>query len=96
MKYLLLIIAIASTSLVAEDKVAAPAAPQQQQIRFRHVQDNDGRLLATIDIKDGSIEFKEDPKKVVTILVSVVDNLAGELQKLQATPLPAAVVKKKK
>ena len=59
--------------------------PQKPTIpRYRHVQDHEGKILATIDSTDGSIEYKADPKSVVSELIKIVDAVAAQCQKKPA------------
>lgn len=81
MKYFLIFVALLVLPVFgAEEKVVeapkAPAAP-----RYRHIQDPDGKVLATIDTKDGSIDYKEDAKKIVPLLVGFADRVVLECQK---------------
>lgn len=71
--------------------IAQQTAPPQP--RWQHLQDKDGRILATVDNKDGSIEYKEDPKKVVEFLISA---LRQQLTPPAPTPAAPAVEKKTK
>ncbi len=84
MKYFLLFL-VSSIALAAEP---APQGP-----RWKHLQDADGKILATIDSKDGSIEYKEDAKKLVPLLLQAIDNLAKEcaMQKQAGAAVPKKV-----
>lgn len=63
--------------------------------RYRHIMDSDGKLLATIDGKDGSIDYKEDPKKVVEFLVKAIEQIAQAQQQAQAAAIAPKTPEKK-
>lgn len=73
---------------------ANSAPPIQPALRYRHIQDAEGKILATIDLKDSSVDYKEDPKKVVPILISILDSVSAQCQAAQ-TPKPVEKPKKK-
>jgi len=83
------------TFLFASSLFAAGPVPEKKapDLRYRHIQDQEGKILATIDIKSGDIDYKEDPKKVVPVLIGIVDQLSAAINKLQ-TPPPAKPAKK--
>jgi hypothetical protein len=61
-----------------------PSHPQEPrppaQIRYQHIMDADGKVMATVDTKNNSIEYISDPKKVVERVILLSNSLAGECQ----------------
>lgn len=74
MSKFLLIMALSSIGF------AAPKVPETAPIRYRHIQDQDGKILATIDTKNGTIDYKESPKVVVEQLIKIADGLSQSCQ----------------
>ena len=74
--------------------VLAASEPAQKSPRFRHIQDADNKILATLDTKENKIEYKEDPKKVVEELIKIVDATVAECNK-QLTAVQKKPEKKK-
>ena len=64
---------------------AKPEAPKPHPIRYRHIQDHEGKILATIDATDGSIAYNAEPKEVVSELIKIVDAVAAQCQQKKAT-----------
>lgn len=82
MKFLLSLLLISSIVVAADSAPVAPVAP-----RYRHVQDADGKILATIDTKDNSIDFKASREDAFRALLTILDNVVLECNKaLRPTP----------
>lgn len=65
-----------SALLFAADKVPFPSEkPRPTSPRWQHIMDKDNKILATIDTKDGSIEYKVKPEEVVRTLLDAYGNL---------------------
>lgn len=69
----------------AADSKKPPEAKSQPTIRFRHIQDPTGKILATIDSNDQTIEYKVDPKEVVSEMVRILDVVSAECQKTKGS-----------
>lgn len=67
------IIAILFFLVTVLANAAEKEIPASTALRYRHIQDADGKILATLDTKTGKIDFKEDPKKSVEVLIQLVD-----------------------
>lgn len=83
MKTYFVIFTLVLTACAAKNHKEAPLAginQEAQKLRYRHIQDGEGKILATLDIKEDSIEYKDDPKKVVPLLIAVIDQISAQCQ----------------
>lgn len=72
-----------STEKAVEKSAEKPAPPatQVQQvpvIRYRHIQDAEGKIMVTIDLKTNEVEWNQScEKKVAPAFFQTIDNLQG-------------------
>lgn len=95
MRVFLICLLFTSFVIAAEKPVAQVS--EKPTVRYRHIEGPDGKILLTVDLKDKSIEYHEDPKKVVELLLDYVSNVTNQCQAkiAQLTELQKPVAKKK-
>lgn len=97
---LILLAALPALSEPTKPVAPAPQPPQAQGPRWRQIQDADGKVLATLDTKDNSMEFLQScEKQVVPALLAEINRVVvqcnTEINRLVAKPEEKKVTKKK-
>lgn len=82
MKLVILTVLLSTQVFAASEKKAPPPiVPPAPQLRYRQIQRPDGKVVATVDLKDGSIKYDEDPKEVVKLLIQIADSVVNQCNK---------------
>jgi hypothetical protein len=93
MRFAVLLLAFTSLCFAAEKPKSSPTTPtaqqQSQAPRYESVPGDDGAIIFVIDHKDNTIDYKEDPKKIVEFLlrrISQIGNVcAKKIEELEKT-----------
>lgn len=80
MKYAVMTFLAICFSLFAAEEAKEPKGPQAP--RYEHFSDQDGKIYFTVDHKDNSIEYKENAKEAVKLLLGMRVNIINECNKV--------------
>lgn len=100
MKYVVIVM-VFSLKVLGAEEAKEPKGPQAP--RYEHFSDQDGKIYFTVDHKDNSIEYKENAKEAVKLLLGMrvgiineCNKVISELQKPKKSEVKAKKVEPKK
>jgi hypothetical protein len=70
-KYAIGVLLISAIAIGATE----PAKPEENPIKWGHIVADDGEILATINLKDNKIDYKGNPKDIVSLLLRRIEEL---------------------